>query len=154
MIQLIVGLICVLISFVIAAGAIGREARRLDSFSPVPVYDMEAAVQFVSDQLPEEISARVTFWDVRRVLDWSVSDNAQFGLSAESLKVRGPDLLVDELVIVDEGRHQRLLARAISEGTELSGLDIKVILQAELGYLRQIGAVGPEAGAGADVDAR
>jgi hypothetical protein len=143
MAPIIVGIICVLVSFVIAAIAVGREARRLDSFSPVPVYVMEEAVAFVSDQLPDEVSARVSYWDVRKILDWSLADKAQHGLSAESLKVEGPNLVVEELVVLDEGRHQRLLGRAISENTDLTGPDIKVVLLAELAYLRSIGAVGP-----------
>jgi hypothetical protein len=58
MAPIFVAIICALISFTIAAGVIGREAHRLDSFSPVPVYDVEQAVAFVAERLPEDVSSR------------------------------------------------------------------------------------------------
>jgi hypothetical protein len=147
MVPIFVAVGCALISFVIAALAIGREARRLDSFSPVPVYDVEQAVAFVADRLPEDMSSRLSFWDVRKILDWSRSDQEQFGLSSESLVVHGPNQVVEELVVVSDDRQERLLNRAIDEGTDFSGADLKAVLEAELLYLESIGAVGPPADA-------
>jgi hypothetical protein len=139
------GIICALISFVIAAITIGREARRLDSFSPVPVYIVEEAVAFVADSLPEEVSARVSFWDVRRILDMSREDHDAYGLSSESMIVRGPQHVVNDLVVVAEDRDERIARRAAAELADLSGSDVRLVLQAELAYLQSIGAVGPQA---------
>jgi hypothetical protein len=141
----LIGIASALISFVIAAITVGREARRLDSFSPVPVYDVERAVAFVAERLPDELSARLSFWDVRKILDWSRSDQEQFGLSSESLMVLGPAQVVEDLVVVSDDRQERLLNRAIDEGTDFSGADLKAVLEAELAYLESIGAVGPQA---------
>ncbi len=142
---IVTGIICALISFVIAAVTIGREARRLDSFSPVPVYIVEEAVAFVADLLPEEVSARVSFWDVRRILDMSREDHDAYGLSSESMIVRGPQHVVNDLVVVSEDRDERIARRAAAELAELSGSDVRLVLQAELSYLESIGAVGPQA---------
>jgi hypothetical protein len=139
------GIICALISFVIAAITIGREARRLDSFSPVPVYIVEEAVAFVADLLPEEVSARVSFWDVRRILDMSREDHDAYGLSSESMIVRGPQHVVNDLVVVSEDRDERIARRAAAELADLSGSDVRLVLRAELSYLESIGAVGPQA---------
>jgi hypothetical protein len=145
MAPVVVGIICALISFVIAAGTIGREAHRLDSFSPVPVYDVERAVAFVADALPEDVSARVSFWDVRSILDASRSDHDRYGLSQESLVVKGPKLVVEELVVVSPDRTDRIADLAIQSNPELSRVDVDMVLAAELEYLRTIGAIGPRA---------
>ncbi len=140
------GIICALISFVIAAVVVGREAHRLDSFSPVPVYDVERAVEYVAQHLPDELSASLSFWDVRQILDWSREDIGALGLSSESLRVLGPQQrLVDAQVIIDDDRIDRLVGRAVDEGTSFTGPDIRAVLTAELGYLELIGAIGPPA---------
>ncbi len=145
MAPVIVGILCALISFVIAAGTIGREAHRLDSFSPVPVYDVERAVAFVADSLPADVSGRVSFWDVRSILDASRADHDRHGLSQESLEVKGPKLVVDELVVVAPDRADRIADQAIAANAELSRVDVDMVLAAELDYLRSIGAIGPRA---------
>jgi hypothetical protein len=141
----LVGIICALISFVIAAATIGREARRLDSFSPVPVYDVERAVAFVAGALSADVSGRVSFWDVRSILDASRADHDHHGLSQESLVVRGPGLLVGELVVVAPDRLDRIAEAMSLANPELSREDVNAVLGEELGYLRSIGAVGPRA---------
>jgi hypothetical protein len=138
-------IICSLITFVIATVTVGREARRLDSFSPVPVYDVEKAVAFVAERLPEDVSARVSFWDVRKILDFSRDDHDAFGLSSESLIVHGPKHVVDDLVVVSDDRLDRIAQRAVEEDLAVTAIDIDAVLQAELHYLESIGAVGPQA---------
>jgi hypothetical protein len=138
-------IICSLITFVIATVTVGREARRLDSFSPVPVYDVEKAVAFVAERLPEDVSARVSFWDVRKILDFSRDDHDAYGLSSESLVVHGPKRVVDDLVVVSDDRLDRIAQRAVEEDLAVTAIDIDAVLQAELHYLESIGAVGPQA---------
>ncbi len=146
MVQVVTAIVCVLISFVIAAVAVGREAHRLDSFAPTPVYDVERAVEFVADALGDDLSGQLSFWDVRRILDWSRDDLAELGLSSESLQVVGPaQQIIETPVVIDDARIDRLVARAVSEGTEFTGRDIRAVLTAELGYLERIGAIGPVA---------
>jgi hypothetical protein len=140
-------IICSLITFVIATVTVGREARRLDSFSPVPVYDVEKAVAFVAERLPEDVSARVSFWDVRKILDFSRDDHDAYGLSSESLVVHGPKRVVDDLVVVSDDRLDRIAQRAVEEDLAVTAIDIDAVLQAELHYLESIGAVGPQAAA-------
>ena len=145
MAPIIVASICALISFVIAAGTIGREAHRLDSFSPVPVYDVEQAVAFVADGLPKDVSSRVSFWEVRAILDASRADQDRYGLSQESLVVQGPALQVDQLVVVSDAGVDRIASTLQRSFPTLSLADVGVVLAGELEYLRSIGAVGPQA---------
>src|SRR5437899_10387466 len=58
--------------FAIAAFVIGREARKLDSAPPQPVFDIEEAVAWVADHLPFDVSAVLTYDDVRRIIDWNL----------------------------------------------------------------------------------
>jgi hypothetical protein len=142
----VTGIICALISFVIAAVVVGREAHRLDSFSPVPVYDVERAVEYVAAHLPDELSASLSFWDVRQILDWSREDVGALGLSSESLRVLGPkQQLIEAPIVIDDDRIDRLVGRAVDEGTAFTGPDVRAVLTAELGYLELIGAIGPAA---------
>src|SRR5579871_4970277 len=55
--------------FSIAAVVIGREARRLDSVPPGPVFDLDEAVNWVSVALPYEVCAVLAHDDVRRIID-------------------------------------------------------------------------------------
>jgi hypothetical protein len=135
----------IICSLITATVTVGREARRLDSFSPVPVYDVEKAVAFVAERLPEDVSARVSFWDVRKILDFSRDDHDAYGLSSESLVVHGPKRVVDDLVVVSDDRLDRIAQRAVEEDLAVTAIDIDAVLQAELHYLESIGAVGPQA---------
>ena len=146
---LIIGVVGIAMVFAIAAVAIGREARRLDSFSPVPVFDVEEAVAFIADRLPESMANSVSYWEVRQVLDWELEELDATGLARESLIVEGPKgPQIDTPVVIDDIRLHRLVQRAVDEGTALSGAEIRAILDGWLGYLRHIGAVGPEADPG------
>ena len=55
-------------TFAIAAGAIGREAHRLDAVAPRAVYQLDEAVDFVADRLPPESQARLTPAEVEQLL--------------------------------------------------------------------------------------
>ena len=60
--------------FAIAAGAIGREARRLDKLAPRSVYIVEEAAEFVADSLPALSQAQLTHEEVQGLL---VGDHIQ-----------------------------------------------------------------------------
>ncbi|HKY14057.1 MAG TPA: hypothetical protein VJM33_03975, partial [Microthrixaceae bacterium] len=62
----------VLTTFVIAAVAVGGVTARLSSRSRRSVYDLEQAVDHVAERLSEDITAQVSYDDVRAVLGWYV----------------------------------------------------------------------------------
>jgi hypothetical protein len=144
---LIIGALGVVIVFAIAAVTIGREAHRLDSFAPMPVFDVEQAVAHIAGVLPDDMTASVSFWDVRRVLDWELEDLDQRGLARESLIVEGPrGPRIEEPEVLDDGLVARLTKRATDEGVDTLGADeVRAILDGKLSYLHRIGAVGPQA---------
>ena len=57
-----------IVVFLIAAVTIGREARRLDGVSPAPAFELVDAVDWISERLPSEVSAQISYEDVRVVI--------------------------------------------------------------------------------------
>jgi hypothetical protein len=130
--------------FVIAAVAIGREARRLDAVAPRSVYDLDEAVDFVADHLPERSQARLTHEDVRSLLRAHMAR-----LRAQGLQ---PPVAVDQVqeiadpVFVDEtDAVGYLIGQAERLGLRVSDEDVAHVVDAHLAYFEAIGAVGPEA---------
>ena len=129
--------------FAIAAFVIGREARKLDSAPPQPVFDIEEAVAWVADHLPFDVSAVLTYDDVRRIIDWNLEYFRSRGVSSNG---SGPHL--DGSVVVGGAETvEYVLARAIVSGNDYTPTQVHAVLEAQMAYLVAIGAVGPEAGA-------
>jgi len=140
------------VTFVIAAVSIGGVTARLASRSRRTVYDLEQAVEFVADHLPDHVTAVVTFEDVRAVLDWHVQFLEARGVASH----RTADDPGSALIVVDDSEPlAAVLGRveAAGEGQPGHGLtddQVVAILDAEEGYYDAIGAVGPEVDAPRD----
>jgi hypothetical protein len=65
---IVFAIVSALAVFAIAAVVVGREARRLDAVAPRVVYEIDQAVEFVSEALPENTQARLTSTEVRALL--------------------------------------------------------------------------------------
>ena len=142
-----IAVIAVLV-FVIAAVAIGRETHRLDAVAPAPTLDLYDAVDWIAEQLPAEISAHITYEDVRDIVTWHVEEMQERGVEP----TMGADGL---LVIVDEERSVESLAlRALREGRDVDPRHIRAVLDGELAYFAAIGAIGPLADAPDDPSAQ
>jgi hypothetical protein len=123
----------------IALVAVGREAFTLGSQPRQALFDVEEAVDFVGDRLPDEITARISYDDVRSLVRFHLDHLASLGTPADRAAAgRGRLVLVD-----DEESAEVLMTRAIEAGLDLSPDDIAGVLAAELAYFRAIGAVGP-----------
>jgi hypothetical protein len=128
--------------FVIAAVVIGREARRLDAKAPQPVFDMEEAVHWVADHLPYDVSAVLSYDDVRNIIDWNLEFFRSKGVSGNG---SGPH--TDGSIVVGGAETvEYVLARAILAGNDYTPVQVHAVLEAQMAYLVAIGAVGPEAG--------
>jgi len=131
------------IVFVIAAAVIGREARRLDAKPPEPVFNINEAVEWVSDHLPFDVSAVLSYDDVRRIIDWNLEFFRSKGVSSNG---SGPH--IDASVVVGGAETvEYVLAKAIVAGAEYTPVQVHAVLEAQMAYFVAIGAVGPEAGA-------
>src|SRR5262245_7820936 len=128
--------------FIIAAVVIGREARRLDDKPPQPVFDMDEAVHWVADHLPYDVSAVLTYDDVRTIIDWNLEYFRSKGVSGNG---SGPH--TDSAIVVGGAETvEYVLAKAIMSGKEYTPMQVHTVLEAQMAYLVAIGAVGPEAG--------
>lgn len=131
--------------FAIAAGAIGREAHRLDAIAPRAVYTLDEAVDFVADRIPERSQARLTPSEVETLLVGHIN-----WLHAQGL---APDRVVDQrqsgdstLIVSDEALIAHLLGLASESEIEiLDDVDVVEVVDAHLKYFDAIGAVGPTA---------
>jgi hypothetical protein len=138
-------IVAAVVVFAIAAGTIGREARRLDAIAPRAVYRLEEAVDFVADRLPPESQARLTHAEVDELLRAHLRWLHEHGLQPDRAVDARQD--IDEQVVVSEDALVAyLLAEADRIGVELlDDVDAVNVVDAHLAYFEAIGAVGPEA---------
>jgi len=126
--------------FLIAAVLVGREARRLDAEPPRAVFDIDEATEWVANHLPFEISAVLTYSDVKRILEWNL----------EFLRIRGmatPQTGAPEgaVVVGPEEVADFVMDRARAVDSPYSEDQVAAVLDAQFGYFDAIGAIGPEA---------
>ena len=128
--------------FVIAAVVIGREANRLAAQPPRPVFDLEAAVAYVADHLPFEVSAQLSHDDVRQLIRWHLDYFRLRGVSANGDSDAGTTAPV---VVGGSETVDYLLERARQVGLEVDAPQIHAVVESQMDYLRSIGAIGPPA---------
>lgn len=135
----------VLTTFVIAAVSVGGVTARLAGRSRRSVYDMDEAVDFVADQLPHDITAEVTYDDVRAVLGWYVDYIREKGIAS----YRTADDPGSGLIVVDDDERLGYVIGKVDEtepeapGALLTDEQIVAILDGNEAYERSIGAIGP-----------
>ncbi len=139
MLAIVLGVIALLVVFAIAAAVVGRETHRLVEEAPRPVFDLDEAVAWVAAALPFEVSAQLSHDDVRQLLSWSLEHIATLGSTSNG---HGPATPGPAVVATGEAvRH--LLDRAAEAGLDCTAAQAHAVVDAELGYLQAIGAMGP-----------
>ena len=133
------GVLVVVLVFAVAAVVIGREARRLGAEPPRPVFDLDEAVTWVAQHLPFDVSAVLSYDDVRRILDWHLEYLRLRGVSSNGHgpQTKGP-IVVGGAETVDY-----VLRQADVAGLEYTATQVHAVLEAQMTYLEAIGAVGP-----------
>lgn len=141
------GVLVVALVFVIAAVAIGREARRLSAQPPRPVFDLDEAVAWVADHVPFEVAAELSHDDVRQIIRWQLEYFRTRGVSGNG---HGPEAPTGPVVVGGPETVEFVLGRARRTGLEYTAAQVHAVLEAQMGYLEVIGAVGPPAGPDAE----
>lgn len=149
--------------FVVAAVAVGRETFRLGHQLPSSIFDLEEAVDHVSDDIPEAAQARLTYDEVRVLVaahvDYLQGNGVlgQFGRDPEVLQGEvvpnsgapaepSDDSSAEpEVVIDDEHALAFVLGKVDEAGLEVADDDAYAVMAALHSYLAEIGAVGPRA---------
>jgi hypothetical protein len=130
-----------LIAFVVSAVAVGSVTAQQAGKSRPAVYDLNDAVDFVADRLAPEITAILTYDDVRQVLLWHLDYLAAKGVASYGTDAEVAASLV---VVTDDEPIAFILGKADDADIEVADDQVVAILAAQEGYYRSIGAYGPE----------
>jgi len=123
----------------LALVAVGRVTWRLEAQAPPSVYAVDEAVEFVADRLPDEVTAQLSFDDVREILQWHIEYLADRGIAAglyDDRAVAGP------LVAAEDDALAYVLGRAADVDMEVDDVWVVQVLDANEAYLVAIGAIG------------
>jgi hypothetical protein len=146
---LVTALVVIGVACAIAAWFVIREAGRMAADPPPPVFDMDEAYDWVVEHLPDAVAATLTPADVRRILDFQMEFFARRGVSGNGSSRHPPgDVVVGGAETVDY-----ILERAEETGEAYLPEQVHAVIDTQLEYLREIGAVGPVAGDPTDDDA-
>jgi len=140
-VAIVISVVVIALVMAVAAGAIGREARRLDALPPRAVFDVEEAVVWVAEHLPDDVTAQLSYDEVRQILDLSLDHLRSLGLAGTTTgePIEG-EVVVDEAEAVAD-----VLDAATQAGMDVSAHQVQAVLSAQLAYLQAISAVGPPA---------
>ena len=144
---IILGVLAVAAVFAIAAIVVGREARRLATKAPGRVFEFEDAVAWVCDHVGPDVAAVLSPDDVRRILNWHLEFFRIKGVSSN-----GHTADADHPVVVSGAETvDFVLMKAEAAGSPYTPSQIHAVLDAQMGYLEDIGAVGPVEERGPDL---
>ncbi len=130
--QIVAVVLALVSTFVIAAVVIGREVNRLIEQAPRPIFDLDEAVVWVSERLPFEVSAVLSYDDVRHILVGYLDEL--------SVQETAPDY---ETFVVDETAVSAIMTSANDLGLELTVAHVRAVIELQVDYLGAIGAAGP-----------
>jgi len=142
----IFSVLSLLTTFVIAAVSIGAVTAGLATRARRSVYDLDEAVEWVGDALDDDVTAVVTFDDVRAVLGW----NLDFLQSKGIASLRTADDPGSGLIVVGDAEPLAYIlgkideAEADSPGAQLTDEQVEAVLAANRSYEQSIGAIGDE----------
>jgi hypothetical protein len=124
----------------LALVAVGRVTWRLEAQAPPSVYAVDEAVEFVADRLPDDVTAQLSFDDVREILQWHIEYLADRGVAVG----KGDDRLVaGPLVAAEDDALAYVLGKAADADIEVDDVWVVQVLDANEEYLGAIGAIGP-----------
>ena len=129
--------------FAVAAVAVGRVVGQTRTLPREAVFDLDEAVEWVADRLPEQVQARLTYDEVHQILAWYLDELESKGVAFESDEDRPDPDGSGALVVDDDQVLARILARATAAGLSVSDEDVVLVIEEQDRYLDAIGAVGP-----------
>jgi hypothetical protein len=133
---LVVGLVVA-----IAAVIIIREAGRLARTPPPALFDTADAYEWIVEHVPDEVAATLTPDDVARILELQIEFFERHGVSRNggSTATGGP------VVVGGAEQVAYIVERSGDTGEAYLPEQVHAVVETQLAYLREIGAVGPQA---------
>jgi hypothetical protein len=104
--------------FLIAALVTGREARRLDAVAPRAVYQIDQAMAFVVEVLPDQTKARLTMGELEQLLILHMKWLHERGLQPDAVIDLRQDI-ENPVVVTEEALIAFLLGEAENAGVAL-----------------------------------
>ena len=128
-------------AFVIAAVSVGSVVAQQGVKARPAVYDIEKAVEFVAESLPSEVTAQVSYEEVRQVLEWHLEFLEAKGVASTHTDAE----LSEDLIVVDDAEPIAWILGKADEGeVELTDEHVAAILLGQDRYFAHIGAFGPQ----------
>lgn len=143
----LVGAVVVL---VIGFVALGQVIGRLEHQRPPAVYEVAAAVEWIGDRLPDEVTARLSYDDVGRIVGWHLDWFNEVGVASKhGQELAGEEVMSEGAIAMEELAVDAVVARAIADAetnpdSSIEPLDVVCVLDLQMRYLEAIGAVGDE----------
>jgi hypothetical protein len=123
--------------FAIAAVAVGRETFTMATQPRQTLFDIEEAVAWIGEQLPEAVTARVSYDDVREVVLWQMDYLVSRRVPVQRDRVAGRRVFVEDAEGV-----AFVLERVDAYEMDVTDDEVSAIVDATMAYLVAIGAVG------------
>lgn len=134
-------IVAVLAVVLIALVAVGAVTARLAEEPRRSVFQLDQAVEYVADRLPDDVTAQLSYDDVAQILAWHLDYLEQEGVAGETDdELEG--LPQGPIVTADDEAVAYVIGRGTEVGTELDDVHVFEVLNAEQDYLRAIGAIG------------
>jgi len=129
----------------IAFVAVGQAVGRMADDRPPAVYDLHDASLWIGDRLPDEVTARLSYDDVARVLGWHLDWFSDVGAASRYGQELAGDAVRREGSIAPDGAAiDAVVARSLAEDGP-DAVDVVCVLDLQMRYLVAIGAVGEQA---------
>jgi hypothetical protein len=139
--MLVASLLVFGIACAIAAWFVAREAARLSVEPPPPVFDVDEAFDWVVARVPDDVAATLTPEDVRRILDLQLEFFRRKGVTGNGSSSQPPG----EVVVGAAETVDYILDRARETGEAYLPEQVYPVVETQLAYLREIGAIGGSA---------
>jgi hypothetical protein len=143
MIVVLFVVVATLVVVVIGLVAVGRETFTLREQPRQALFDLEEAVDYVAERLPDGVTAVLSYDDVRSILRWHIEYLRLEGVPDR--RERGADE-GETVVVEDDEGVAYVLGRADEVGLEVTDTEVVIVLEREQEYFRAIGAIGGEVG--------
>ena len=123
--------------------AVGAVTGRLAEEPRRSVFDLDEAVTYVADRLSDEVTATLSYEDVRSIVAWHLDYLEHKGVAgASDHDLEG--LPSGPVVTADDEGVAYVIGRATDEGLGIEDVHVFQVLAAEQAYLQAIGAIGVE----------
>lgn len=139
--------IAIVVVLGVAVAAVSRVSIELEETIAPALLEIDDAVEVVAEAIPYEVSAVLSHADVGQIISWVLDWFDSLGMASDFGEELGGDWVESDRAVGDEiGAADHAVARALAQRADLDAVHVTVVVDEFLRYLRDIGAIGDEAG--------